>query len=159
MKFIFNIFILLVFSFSNSYAEIKFGVQEDEFTDDKIEYIVDTRGESIEVEKSLERVKYKFLSLSCIKETVCAISFAGYYDDWNELGTDNAYVILDGEKWNNHDFQLDTEINDDLLEDYRFLYSKEDFNKIIQSSLFRAKVGNLVFSIDLTQLPMSDFTL
>ena len=158
MKSIFKIIIFLFF-FSHSYAEIKFDVQEDEFTDYKIEYIVDTKGESIEVETSLERVKYKFLSLSCVKQTVCLISFAGYYDDWNELGTDQAYVILDGEKWNNHEFKLETEIDDDLLEDYRFIYSKEDFNKIIQSSLFRAKVGNLVFSIDLTQLPMPDFTL
>lgn len=158
MKIIYNIFIILVFSFSNLYAEIKFDVQEDEFTDNKIEYIVDSRGESIEVEKSLERVKYKFLALSCMQETVCLISFTGYYDDWNELGTRDAYVLLDDEKWNNHEFRLNTEINDDLLEEYSFIYSNEDFKKLIQSSLFRAKVGNLVFSIDLTQLPMSEFT-
>ena len=140
-------------------AEISFSVEEDEFTDVKTELIADTKGSSVVIEESLETVLYKNLTVGCL-ENFCFIFLSNFYSDWNELGTNEAYVLLDGEKWNNHViFQIETDIGNDLREVYRFAYSKEYFKKIVEAKQFRSRVGNLIFSIDLTQLPLSKFSL
>ena len=159
MKIFIKIVILLTLSFTNLYAEITFDVEEDEFTDTKMENIVDSVGSSITVEKSIENVKGKLFAIYC-SEQYCIIGFSAYYDDWNELGTSKAYVLLDDEKWNNHiEFYIDTDVDSDVSESYNFVYTKEFFKEIVQSKSFRAKVGNLVFAIDLTKLPISNFSL
>lgn len=151
------IFLLL---FSHSYAEIKFAVQEDEFTDERVEYAADMTGISAKIEKSLETVDDQWVYFAYDGKS-CYLSLNAYYEDWNELGNEQAYVILDGEKWNKHDFIPDTEVVDggDVRESYGFMYRKEFCEKLMNSKNFRAKVGNLVFSIDLTKFPMSKFTL
>ena len=148
---------LLIICINNLSAEISFNVEVDEFTDEKVEYIFDSTGSSIEIEKSLERVKSSWLYVAC-SDNLCMLSLHNYYDDWNELGTSDAYVILDGEKWNNHQFRLETDIGSDVSESYGYIYQKDVFKKLLNSKVFRSKVGNLVYSIDLTKLPISKFS-
>ena len=140
-------------------AEISFSVEEDEFTDSKTEVVYDSRASSVEIEESLEQVLYKILTVGCT-ENFCFIFLSNYYSDWNELGTNEAYVLLDGEKWNYHvNFQMETDIGDDLRETYMFSYTKEYFKEVVKAKKFRSRVGNLIFSVDLTQLPLSKFSL
>ena len=69
-------------------------------------------------------------------------------------------VLLDGEKWNNHaQFRMDTDVDSDLRETYQFAYTKEHFKEIVEAKQFRSRIGNLIFSIDLMQLPLSKLSL
>lgn len=159
MNFIIKTILLLFLSITYLKAEVTFKSEEDEFTGEKMEYIADMGGISAEIEKSLETVTMKWVYFA-YNGTTCFLSLNAYYDDWNEMGTDTAYVILDGEKWNNHQYVSDTDVgNGDVYESYGFLYQKIFCEKIVNSKNFRAKVGNLIFSIDLTKLPMSKFSL
>ena len=54
---------------------------------------------------------------------------------------------------------METDIGNELREVYQFAYTKEYFKKIVEAKQFRSRVGNLIFSIDLTQLPLSKFSL
>ena len=50
---------LLIICINNLSAEISFNVEVDEFTDEKVEYIFDSTGSSIEIEKSLTLLSEK----------------------------------------------------------------------------------------------------
>ena len=157
MKVVTKSIFLIVICINNLSAEISFNVEVDEFTDEKVEYIYDSTGSSVEIEKSLERVKRSWLYVAC-SDNFCYLSLNNYYDEWNELGTSEAYVLLDGEKWNNHTFKIDTDIDSDVSESYGYIYQKDVFKQLLNSKVFRSKVGNLVYSIDLTKLPISKFS-
>ena len=86
------------------------------------------------------------------------VSVSNYYDEWNELGNDTAYVLLDGEQWNVHEFMMDTDVGSDVKESYTFLYSDTDFKKLLNSKEFKFKVGNYIAIIDLTKLPLTKFS-
>ena len=153
-----KIIILLTVCFTNLYAEISFSVIKDDVLEANVEQIFDTTGSSITVEKNIKNLESKFLGIFCSSD-VCSIGFSAVYNDLNKQGTTEAYVFLDDQKWNNHiDFEIRTYIDYDDTETYSFAYTKEFFNEIVQSESFRAQVGNLIFNIDLTKLPMSNFS-
>ena len=158
MKILLTFFVLFFSSFV--YAEIKYESETDEFTGTKKQSISDMSGESIKIEESLEKVKDKYLMIAYYADDTSKGGFVGvrnYYNDWNELGNDTAYVLLDGDQWNVHDFRLESDVDDGVSESYDFYYNEVDFKKILNSKEFAFKVGNFIAYIDLTKLPLSKF--
>ena len=164
MKFLFQTIFFITFFISNSNAEVVFD-RDDEFTDQGLEKLTDNPSISVNIEKS--RIvpidgKSQVIIWYDLRYKIGAIHLQNYYNDWNERNQWEGYVILDGERWNKHfDFTISTGMTKggEAIEQYNFSYYDSDFKKIIQSSSFRAKVGDLVFEIDLSKLPMSEFSL
>lgn len=154
-------FALFCIMFSTSvFADILFKNDSDKFTGSINQYIVDSRGETVTIEKSLENVEGMFLYIAFVKMDDTSgglVSLTLYYEDWNELGTDSAYVLLDGDQWNVHDFRLESDVDDGVSESYDFYYNEVDFKKILNSKEFAFKVGNFIAYVDLTKLPLSKF--
>ena len=153
--------IVLIFS-TSVFADILFKNESDKFAGSINQYIIDSGGETVTVEKSLEKVESMFLYIAFVKMDDTSrglISLTVFYDDWNELGTDSAYVLLDGDQWNVHDFRLESDVDEDigLSEGYSFYYNEVHFKKILNSKEFAFKVGNFIAYIDLTKLPLSKF--
>ncbi len=143
------------------YAEIKYESETDEFNGAKIQSLSDFGGETVTIEKSLEKVKNKFFFIAYIVNDTFSggfVSVTNYYNEWNELGNDTAYVLLDGEQWNVHEFMMDTDVGGDVKESYTFLYTDTDFKKLLNSKEFKFKVGNYIAIIDLTKLPLTKFS-
>ncbi len=159
MKILLTFFVLFFSSFV--YAEMKYESETDEFTGAKTQSISDMSGESVKIEKSLEKVKDKYLFIAYIVNDTFKggfVSVRNYYNDWNELGKDTAYVLLDGEQWNVHEFAMDTDVNSGVSESYIFMYSETEFKKFLNSKEFKFKVGNYIAIVDLTKLPLSKFS-
>ena len=126
---------------------VKFENVKDEFTGDKYDKFSDYYGDTLEIE-SVDFPESKSVSIF-IFEDIASIYFNNYYDTWNELGTDYALVLLDGEKWNEHIFDLKTDVIDGVLESYTFTYSISDFRKITKAKKFKFRVGSYVGVLDL----------
>jgi hypothetical protein len=126
---------------------VKFEKVKDEFTDDEYDKFSDFYGDTLEVE-SVHSPKRKSVNIFIFKD-IASIHFNNYFDNWNELGTDNAFVLLDGEKWNEHLFNLNTDVHDGVLEAYSFSYSINDFRKITKAKKFKFRVGIYVGVLDL----------
>ena len=75
-------------------------------------------------------------------------------ETWNSLGAKTAKVLLNGKRWNVHNYSHQTgDIGSEVQEFHFFTYNKQDFKKLLSSKLFEVKVGaNLVFSIDMSKL-------
>lgn len=78
--------------------------------------------------------------------------------DWNILNAKSAKVLLDGKRWNKHEInipigRINTDISEVVVhEGHAFYYSKKDFKKLSQGKIFKAKVGSLIYSIDLSKV-------
>jgi len=156
-------YLALFFLFiSFSLSAVTFNKEIDEFTGNGVQELIDGYCDSLTIENTLEDVKREFCYIALLNSEGVKtgyISITLDYDSWNELGTEQAYVILDGNRWNEHYFNLNTDTGKYASESYDFVYSLEDFIKIMEAKSFRFKVGNLIANIDLTKLPMSKFDI
>ena len=86
-------------------------------------------------------------------------------ENWNILNAKSAKVLLDGKRWNKHKVDIpvgkvDTDISEVVvLEGHAFYYYKKDFKKLFKAKTFKAKVGSLIYSIDLSKVDFTKFQL
>ena len=86
-------------------------------------------------------------------------------ENWNTLGVKSGEVLLDGKRWNNHKFlslpgEVDSSSNKvKVYESHYFLYSYKDFIKITKAKIFKARVGNLIYSIDFSKADFKKLNL
>ena len=154
--------IIILFFSTSVFGDIFFENKTDKFTGIINQQIIDPIGESITVEKSNEVAKGKTLSFSYVKiddASIAELLIIISYNNSNEFGTNNAYVLLDDVRWNVHDFDITQNTDNGILEVYSFRYNLEDFKKILNAKEFGFKVGDLIVYIDLTMLPLSKFEI
>ena len=93
------------------------------------------------------------------------ISIITLSENWNVLGVKLGEVLLDGKKWNNHKFfslpgEVDSSSNKvKVYESHVFKYSYKDFIKITKAKIFKARVGNLIYSIDFSKADFKKLNL
>ena len=79
-------------------------------------------------------------------------------ESWNILGAKEALVLLDGERWNKHEVSIpvgdiDTDTSDFFIsESHAIVYNKKDFKKLLKAKTFKARVGSLIYSINLSKV-------
>ena len=149
--------------------EYKYSEKTDEFTGDKFQIISGKYGDkNIKIISSSKEsplsslIIVSYAKFESSKNILFVVSVTNEYSNWNELGTINAYVILDGERWNKHKFDIASDVNNDatVSESYAFYYNnKSEVTKILNAKVMKIKVGNYVAEIDLSKMNLNRIKL
>ena len=148
--------------------EYKYKEKTDEFTGDKFQTIVGEYGDkNIKIISSIESplssvIIVTYAKFESSKNILFGVSVTSEYSNWNALGTIDSYMILDGERWNKHKFDMTNDVNNDatVSESYGFYYNnKSEVTKILNAKVMKIKVGNYVAEIDLSKMNLNRIKL